>query len=196
MKEEKITVIDLNLTRGLVVLLALALLAAAFLGYLAWSHGEVAASGPQAPPAALRDSPLASTANMRQYYLTKTTYDGMGAGGSSVCASGYHMASMWEIVDPSNLKYNTTLGHTMADSGQGPPETGGWVRTGFLANTSNEAGLANCDAWTDNFSGYYGTVASLPWGWLPTGLFPPNFDVWYVTTNACDGTFSVWCVEN
>jgi hypothetical protein len=193
MKEEKVIVVDINLTRGLLVLLALALLAAAFLGHLAWNQGEAAASGPQAPPAARQDGPLASSANMRQFYLTKTSYNGAQA--LAACASGYHMASMWEIVDPSNLKYNTTLGYTMADSGQGPPLLWGWVRTGFLSNNSSTAGLGNCSAWTSSYNGYYGSFAELPWGWLG-GLSPPNFDIWYVGANTCDQTLPVWCVEN
>lgn len=44
--------IDINLNRDLVTLLALALLMAAFLGYLTWGQKEAAASGPQAPLAA------------------------------------------------------------------------------------------------------------------------------------------------
>jgi hypothetical protein len=46
MKDEKTIVIDINLNRGLVALLALALLAAAFLGYLAWGQRDAAASAP------------------------------------------------------------------------------------------------------------------------------------------------------
>jgi hypothetical protein len=74
MKDEKTIVIDINLTQGLVGLLALALLLAALLGYLAWGQDEVAASGSPAP--------LASSAGMRQYYLTTSTYAGNEAAGS------------------------------------------------------------------------------------------------------------------
>jgi len=175
MKEEKVIVIDINLSQSLLILLTL--LTAAFLGHLGWNEDEVAASSQQAPPAA----PLASSASMRQYYLTKTGSDGAHA--LTLCASGYHMASMWEIVDPSNLKYNTTLGLTTADSGQGPAISWGRVRTGFFANTSTTTGYANCNAWTSATGGEYGTAAQLPWGWLTTaepGLYPPNFSVWRV----------------
>jgi len=162
MQDEKTIVIDINLTRGLVALLALALLVAALLGYLAWNQDEVAASGPQAPLDRARDRPLASSAGLRGYYLTQGTYngaeaDGTDGNGAGVCASGYHFASLWEILDPSNLKYNTTLGYTQADSGQGPPTNAlGWVRTGYLSNTSTTAGQGNCNA---------GRVPSCP----PTG---------------------------
>jgi plastocyanin len=131
MKNEKTIAIDIDLTRGLVGLLALALLVAAFGGYLAWGQGEVAASGPQAPLDHARDKPLASSAGMRQYYLTQTFHRGAEADGAGVGADGYHFASLWEIMDPSSLKYDTTLGKTSDDSDQGPPtyQSVGWVRT-------------------------------------------------------------------
>jgi hypothetical protein len=120
MQDERVVAIDINLTRGLVILLALALLAAAFLGYLAWGRDEAAASGSQIP--------LAASSGMRQYYVTKTY--SVGADAADACASGYHMASLWEIMDPSSLKYNTDLGDTRSDSGQGPPsDKQGWVPT-------------------------------------------------------------------
>ena len=44
----------------------------------------------------------------RSFYLTKATHKGFA--GETACALGYHMASLWEIHEPSNLSYNTTLG--------------------------------------------------------------------------------------
>ena len=60
-----------------------------------------------------------SPLSMRQYYLSKASVHSYEAPG--VCASGYHFASLWEIMDPSGLKYNSTLGLTSYDSGEGPP---------------------------------------------------------------------------
>ena len=40
------------------------------------------------------------------------------------------MASLGEIHDTSNLRYDTDLGLTLADSGFGPPIVFGWIRTG------------------------------------------------------------------
>ena len=129
MQDEKTIVIDINLNRGLVGLLALALLMAALLGYLAWGQREAAASGPQASLDHARDrpldhaqaKPLAQSSGLRGYYLTKSSYGPSRILTAPACASGYHFASLWEIMDPSNLKYNTDLGYTMDDSGQGPP---------------------------------------------------------------------------
>ena len=60
-----------------------------------------------------------STAPIRGYYLTKGTITGSKV--LTACASGYHFASIWEILNTSDLHYNTTLGRTNANSGNGPP---------------------------------------------------------------------------
>lgn len=133
---------------------------------------------------------------MRQFYLSKTGSDGANA--LTVCTSGYHMASFWEIADPSDLKYNTSLGLATDDSGQGPPIGWGRVRTGFFATTTSTVGYGNCNAWTSADAGEYGAAAQLPWGWLPSepGLYPPNFDLWRVISQDCSINLAVWCVEN
>jgi len=190
MKDEKTIVIDINLTRGLVALLALALLMAAFLGYLTWGQREAAASGPQAP--------LAQSSGMRGYYLTQSAYngaeaDGTDGNGAGVCASGYHFASLWEILDLSNLKYDTDLGYTQHDSGQGPPSiTWGWVRTGISANISITPGSGNCAVWTSSSSDYGGTIAQLPSNWGAG----QDIHVWEVATDNCAWSHFVWCVED
>ncbi len=183
MKDEKTIVIDINLTRGLVALLALPLLVAALLGYLAWEQDEVNASG--------LPLPLASSTGMRQYYLTTSDYTGADA--DDACASGYHMASLWEILDPSSLKYNTTLGRTRGDSGQGPPAAlGGWVHTGYSSSTSATPGWGNCNAWASSDGGHRGSTASLSRDWSTGG----DFQVWNVGTYSCSTDYEVWCVED
>jgi hypothetical protein len=200
---------------GLVGLLALALLVAALLGYLAWGQREVVASGLQAPldhPFDLaqgraqdrpfdraQDKPLASSAGLRGYYLTESTYngadaDGTDGNGAGVCAEGYHFASLWEILDPSNLKYNTDLGATLGDSGQGPPSYWrGWVRTGYYnTTTTTVAGHANCNAWTSSSDSDSGTYAVLPDYWT-TGQ---DVHVWEVSASKCYMTRRVWCVAD
>jgi hypothetical protein len=179
---------------GPVGLLALALLVVALLGYLAWGQREAVASGLQAP--------LASSAGLRGYYLTTATYngadaDGTDGNGAGVCAEGYHFASLWEILDPSNLKYNTDLGMVREDSGQGPPTFpylfGGWVRTGYNSDSSSTTGEGNCNAWTSSSSGDYGTTACLPSDWTAG----QDIHVWQVDTTTCNTTFlRVWCVAD
>src|SRR5262245_7913813 len=45
-----------------------------------------------------------------RFYLSTDTFDGAHA--LAACSQGFHMASLWEIFDPTNLKYDTTLGQT------------------------------------------------------------------------------------
>jgi len=190
MKEDQVIVVDIHLTRGLLALLALALLAAAFLGYLAWNRDEAAAAGLQAPAA----SSPASPAGMRHFYLTELSAY-VGGWASVACGDGYHMASLWEMVDPSNLKY--AWPSWAADSGQGPPSGWqGWVRTGAGSSNIQAPGIGNCNAWTSSSAGDYGTVAQLAQDWLGTGAHSPNFQLWHVDVLSCDNVISVWCVED
>jgi hypothetical protein len=68
----------------------------------------------------------------RKFYVTKTTHSGAQA--LSACAEGYHMASLREIFDTSNLRYDTELGGTTDDS-----EEGTW-RAGQQARRSDQGG--------------------------------------------------------
>ncbi len=192
-----VLVININLTRGLAALLAAGMLLATFLGYLVWGQGKVAASAPQVPRAA--------STGMRQYYLTTSVYEGdaptgSDGNGAGVCAAGYHFASMWELLNPSNLRYNTSLGYTTDDSGQGPPSNvRGWVRTGNVSNSTNgTVGTDNCDNWTTNdpggSGGQKGPQAKFNSNWDTAGTFPG----WVVAHNisGCGNLVSVWCVED
>jgi hypothetical protein len=181
-QQEETLIINIALTRGLMALLSVALLAAAVVAHVAWGESPAAAAGPPAAGAASSD--------VRQYYLTKGTYSGAGA--NLRCAAGYHMASLWEILDPSNLQYNTTLGQTRDDSGEGPTTFRGWVRTGYTSSIENTAGRANCEAWTNGVSGY-GTTAALPNTWNAGWQ---DLHVWNVQTYACNDVNRVWCVED
>src|SRR5436309_14626346 len=57
----------------------------------------------------------------RRFYLTKESFQGNQA--ITACASGYHMASRFEILDVSVLQYDTGKGLTTDDSGAGPAST-------------------------------------------------------------------------
>ena len=60
----------------------------------------------------------------RRFYLSEDTGNGMTA--LSVCADGYHMASLWEVYDVSNLEYaavpqRSVSAHApLLDQGSGP----------------------------------------------------------------------------
>jgi hypothetical protein len=102
------------------------------------------------------------------------------------------MSSLWEIADPSNLKYDTVNRVTRDDSGDGPP-TGirGWIRTGYVDDHSMMAGRANRDTWT-SLSGE-GTTARLPTQWN-AGL--EDLGVWELSYRECNLGEYVWCVED
>jgi hypothetical protein len=128
---------------------------------------------------------------MRQYYLTELEYKGDEA--LTACVAGYHMASLWEFVDPSNLRYNTSLGYTNDDSGSGPPYRNGWVRTGYGSHSGNTPGRGNCDVWSSQESSDYGTKVFFPSDWAAGAQ---EMGVWDVSSVSCASSASVWCVED
>ena len=130
----------------------------------------------------------------RKFYLTKEFGDAVQA--PAMCAAGYHMASMWEILDPTDLRYDSTLGKVQGDSGSGPPsDQHGWVRTGNVPNHSDSGpGDSNCDAYTSNQAGHFGTAAELTEHWdteVPEPVTP-----WSTVAGACSFPTQVWCVED
>ena len=129
-----------------------------------------------------------SSLKPRQFYLTRTEHDGAHA--LSACAAGYHMASLYEIFDPSNLRYNTELGQTDSDSGFGPPDLFfGWIRGSVLPPSHT-----NCSRWTDASSTLRGSAASLH------GYFDSNpltqISPWFPVSFECNSERRVWCVQN
>jgi hypothetical protein len=128
----------------------------------------------------------------RWYYLTATSsYDGSGA--STACDAGFHMASIYEILDVSNLRYDTVRGNVKDDSGLGPPQTlSGWIRTGEASGfPGNQVQLSNCNAWTSSSPSHYGTKAFLGADWLAAAL-----PYWRGITASCDLSNPVWCIED
>jgi hypothetical protein len=137
---------------------------------------------------------------VRHYYLTDTLHTGDNV--VNACAPGYHFASVWEIADPSSLKYDTTWGLTSPDSGSGPPvaidlfgvyHVLGWVRTGYTDTILDTPGQANCAGWTSSGSRASGTVANLPSSW---DAGEQDIGVWNVGISACNYSLSVWCVQD
>lgn len=150
-------------------------------------------------------APPAKSAVLRGYYLTKDAWDGAQA--TTACSAGYHMASLYEILDPSNLKYNGTLGVTNADSGSGPPvlvingslfvgEAFGWVRTGAPSQQSySAAGEANCNAYSSNSSEHTGSLAGLLFDWnFQTYTVP--MAPWGAGVGLCANSWPVWYVQD
>jgi hypothetical protein len=157
----------------------------------------IGALGTQLAPASSDDKDK----GQRKFYLTETKHNGGQA--KSACAEGYHMASIWEIHDPTNLRYNTELGFSTPDSGVGPPSgdifdddlalPAGWVRTGGGFSTGTIPGV-NCFAWTDPAASG-GTLVYLERRWdvanAHTAISP-----WGSRVRPCNSNWHVWCVQN
>jgi hypothetical protein len=128
----------------------------------------------------------------RWFYLTTSGYNGAEA--ATACDSGFHMASIYEILDVSNLRYDTGRGTAFDDSGQGPPEgTGGWVRTGSIPHYADQVGISNCWAWTSSDASWYGTSVLLAEEWnAPATWLSP----WKGSTWSCQTMLPVWCIED
>lgn len=155
--------------------------------------GADGAPGSPGAPGEQGEAGPAGTCAPRRYYLTTESYQGGSA--LSACAAGFHMASLWEIFDTSNLEYDTTLGITADDSGHGPPAgSGGWIRTGYFdSDTLGGPGKLNCNSWTESVPGSYGTVVTLgsDWGAAATAVSP-----WDSMIAVCMDGWQVWCVED
>lgn len=130
--------------------------------------------------------------NDGDFYLTDTNY--LPTEALNACSPGFHMASLWELIDVSNLVYavNHPDAHTRPDSGQGPPsDWNGWVRTGGASSPSASAGVGNCSAWTS--SSNYGTSVKLGTDWPST---PTQIGPWIATAFDCNLVGPVWCVAD
>jgi hypothetical protein len=139
--------------------------------------------------------------NLRKFYLTRTIHNGSQA--LTACSADYHMASVWEILDPSNLRYDTELGRSAdsgaVDSGFGPPSgisSAGWIRTGGgMSGGGGVPGVSNCRAWTSGSNADAGSLIYLPWdAWnlINVTVISP----WSASTDTCESTRPVWCVQD
>jgi hypothetical protein len=146
-----------------------------------------------------------SSAPIRGYYLTKNTITGSKV--LTACATGYHFASIWEIFNTSDLHYNTTLGRTNVNSGNGPPALSshstnadlpfGWIRTGAPDDP-------NCINWTSSNRVDAGSVGALGiQGNSPPPAWTIGNSTGTQTPASCDDTaggtplpIGVWCVQN
>ncbi len=184
MADKREIIIQIALGRWGPLLLALALMVTA--------AGLGATAGPIQSPTTTSPSWITTTSG--SFYLTNTAHDGIGA--LTACLDGYRMASLWELMDTSNLTYDTGRGMVGADSGSGPPSgVMGWMRTGYwLPDGVDSAGVGNCQAWTSNSPDDHGSLMYLTFGWSePATAAGPWKSVGRV--NSCDRTYRVWCVR-
>ena len=134
-----------------------------------------------------------AAAKPRKFYLTVNEFDGNEA--LTACATGYHIASLWEILDVSHLRYDTTLGFRLDDSGFGPPIAyPGWIRTGYQStSTADQPGTANCSAWMSDSDIHFGSTVHLHTSWTDPGS---EISPWFADSITCQFRPKVWCVED
>jgi hypothetical protein len=186
--------INIHLSRQLAAVLIFALLALAAWALFSWDSSPAVASSPEAP------ADVSSTTGMRKYYLTiiqptGNSADGSDGNGAGVCLPGYHFASVWELLDISNLQYLDDPINAVHndDSGSGPPTyVRGWIRTGYNEYGIGTPGMANCNGWDSQ--PVFGTVIYLPLDW--TNATDQNLHIWAVDTRECFNYMHVWCIED
>jgi hypothetical protein len=127
----------------------------------------------------------------RMYYATTSGVQGSAA--LTACATGYHMAALFEMHQPANLQYNSALGSTSGDGGGPPTGLSAWIRTGFSTFSTNTPGVGSCGGWTSNSNSDFGSRVSLLVDWTSS---PTNIAPWSADTQTCDLPNSVWCLEN
>ena len=104
------------------------------------------------------------------------------------------MASLWEILDPSNLRYNTELDVIRGDSGFGPPsQFVGWIRTGFAISTASNPGQSNCNGWTSASETDLGTMVQLTVSWNSDAA---RVSPWEADERGCQSSQLVCCVQD
>ena len=137
--------------------------------------------------------------NAKMYYLTNNYFNGGDA--ITACVSGFHMAGISEIQDPSNLQYATTgtAAYDALVDGEGfepPSDHMGWVRSGSFPLV----GVPDyCDFSMSSFEQQSGTTMSRRtlWDHPSTELqasAAPSW--WYTTQESSSQPEPVWCVED
>ena len=198
MKSKNTLILNLNLDWRVLLILAV-IVAALMFAYSAVGAKDSPKQETQSNPiqAELFSAPYAVNATQgtsnKLFYLTNITY--LPTNALTACGSGYHMASLWEILDVSNLTYDIgNIGAaTQTDSGWGPPTfMYGWVHTGNTSSGSSTPGTGNCMDYGSSSGTNYGTIASLPNDWLSS----PTFFIWWLVSRECNLAAYVWCVEN
>jgi hypothetical protein len=133
------------------------------------------------------------------YYLTKNSFGGGDA--IMACASGFHMASISEIQDPSNLQYanrsTTAYDSLVGDQSMGPPLNHmGWVRSRVYPPSGF---VYDCEDFQDKYDTQLGTTLALyDFPFNSDAAQPASYPTkgWYTTHYSCSQPESVWCVED
>jgi hypothetical protein len=158
------------------------------------TNGEWIARNSVATEPATAPGAIAATGAGRRFYLTSANYATNRV--LTACGVGYHTASLWEILDVSNLvyEYNNPAAYRKADSGLGPPSYWyGWVRTGWDSSGDATTGTGNCNNWTSTSATVHGVSVRLSRTWETA---PGDIFTWDASSFTCSYTGPVWCVKD
>ena len=134
-----------------------------------------------------------TTDGRKRYYLTSASVDGSLP--KQACASGFHMASLFELHEPALLAYAPALGE-VSESGSGvsaPAGIDGWVRTGVPDYSGIVAGDTNCNGYSTALAGDKGTTIRLLNSWSQPAIYSAP---WQPFAIDCSAAKKVWCVED
>ena len=137
-------------------------------------------------------------ASAKMYYLTVASFTGGDA--IRACDPRFHMASISEIQDPSNLQYasrSTPLYDAPAyDQGFGSPsDQMGWVRTGSFPPVGFTDNRDLCQSSSDQQNGITMSRRTL-WDLPYSELHSSQPRSWYTALAPCSQPEPVWCVED
>ena len=138
-------------------------------------------------------------AKHKMYYLTVTSFTGGDA--ITACDSRFHMASLSEIQDPSNLQYaigSITRVRSPTSNRRIEPLTKpqGWIRTGEVPFWGYPD---NCDFWmssSDRQNGTTMTRYSSHGSVRPKPSATGPITSWHKTLTSCALPEHVWCIED
>lgn len=166
---------------------------------------ESSAGGFRFPDGSIQESAAEGGDGSRGFYLTSALVQGDAP--LYACATGYHMASLWELLEVKVLEYHAShpeAAAPLADMGSGPPfGVSGWVRTGGPSHNLGLPGLGNCNQWqsseyadggvAERGGGDSGTIVELCDRWdAPATAISP----WVGSTDSCASLRPVWCIED
>ncbi|MDJ0785923.1 MAG: hypothetical protein QNK05_03905 [Myxococcota bacterium] len=118
-----------------------------------------------------------SPRGLRRYYLKAGAITAAQAG--TVCDPGFHVASVYELADPSGLYYDPFRGFQQGEVPGPPVDEAGWAHTG----------PANCSSFTSDVG--VGTPIR-----LETDPAEQDVGPWNVGGALCATDQGVWCVED
>lgn len=130
------------------------------------------------------DGSCSARPRLRRYYLTAVAYNATVADLPTICESGFHFGSVWEIFDPSQVEYDPTLGYNDPDPGEiGPDQMPGWTR----------GGPANCSDWNSTAPIDQGSTLRLD---PNPGDSATVISPWEIINQTCAAPARVFCVED